>query len=51
MTDAHQQRDLNRFFSDTRRCRDSERETSFREIVKGVPRDPSDDRIDSRSEL
>lgn len=49
--ESPQQRDLARFFSAARRGRDSEHESTCREIVKGVLKDLSASRIDSRSRL
>ena len=48
---TQQQRDLARFFADLRRGRESSRGESVRAIIKGVLRDLSESRIDSRAGL
>jgi hypothetical protein len=48
---APQQRDLARFFTAARRGRDPDQEAACRDIIKGVLRDLSESRIDSRAGL
>jgi hypothetical protein len=48
---TQQQRDLARFFADLRRGHESNRDESVRAIIKGVLRDLSESRIDSRAGL